>query len=124
LQLQTFTVTFSVKDQLASAQGQPGLHNAGAFWYVLERAHMLTGWTHNDEYGDYRNFPDARFGNCDEFDDNFTQNANNPKAPAGCVGKGGRSGYSVKIVSPDYLRTSLPLGGTGQNGTIMNPPPF
>jgi hypothetical protein len=37
---------------------------------------------------------------------------------------GGRTGYSVKLVSRKFLdRTDLPLGGASTGGAILNPPP-
>jgi hypothetical protein len=40
-----------------------------------------------------------------------------------CV-SGGSTGYSVKMVHSEYLkRNHQDLGGSGQNGSILNPPP-
>src|SRR5690606_29110035 len=96
------------------------LQNLNAFWFVRDRKHLLTDWTHGELYGEYFDFPVARFGNCDVFDDNAKV-----RVPGGCLGNGGRSGYSVKIVARDYLTSQeLPLGGPGQSpGGILNPPP-
>lgn len=44
-------------------------------------------------------------------------------SPGGC-NKGGRTGYSVKVVSKKFLTNSIPdIGGQGVSGTILNPPP-
>src|SRR5690606_30353712 len=116
--------SFSVKDQMAKARAalnqNLNLQNLNAFWFVRERQHLLTDWVHNELYGEYFDFPSNRFGNCDAFDDQ-TQ----VRVPGGCVGRGGRSGYSVKIVAHDYLTSdALELGGPGQSvGAILNPPP-
>jgi hypothetical protein len=122
---------FSVQDQIAVANGRPvkvgpskkvpprARQAPDAFWFVREREHLLTDWVHNDTYGKYFDFPVARFGQCEEFDDRFKM-----RAPGSCLGPGGRAGYSVKIISPDTLREPLPLGGAGQSsGAILNPPP-
>ena len=43
--------------------------------------------------------------------------------PSDCV-LGGRSGYSVKLISRNFLSAdNLELGGKGQTGSIKNPPP-
>jgi hypothetical protein len=114
---------FSVKDQIEFVKGNggtvPNLQAPDAFWFVRNREHLLTSWVHNDTYGEYFAFPRDRFGRCQEFDDNLSM-----KSPGSCVDRGGRAGYSVKIISPEMLRTALPLGGVGQGeGVILNPPP-
>lgn len=125
------TKEFSVQDQIALANsqivtmgmygGQPAVQRQSpeAFWYIREREHLLTSWVHNDTYGRYFAFPKDRFGQCKEFDDKFSL-----RVPGSCLDSGGRTGYSVKIVSPEMFRTPLPLGGPGQSpGVILNPPP-
>lgn len=123
---------FSVKDQIAVARGQlqiPGsaaqqldLQIKKAFWFVRDREHLLVDWMRTKDYGSY-GFPDEYFGKCDEFDDKYP-NPDNPRAPGGCLNNGGRAGYSVKIISPEMLRSPLSLGGPGVGqGTILNPPP-
>lgn len=122
---------FSVQDQIAVANGLPvkvgpskdvpprALQKPDAFWFVRDRKHLLTDWVHNDTYGKYFAFPIGRFGQCKEFDDDYKL-----RAPGSCVDEGGRTGFSVKIISSDILREELPLGGPGQSaGLIMNPPP-
>lgn len=117
------TKYFSVKDQMNVALGinQPSglLHNPEAYWFIKDRAHLLTSWVHNNHYGDYTTFPSERFGKCLKYDDEFKI-----KAPGSCLDQGGRAGYSVKLISPEMFTTPLPLGGSGQGpGTILNPPP-
>jgi hypothetical protein len=54
------------------------------------------------------------------------ESSTNFGGPAQSIGvapqNGGRSGYSVKIVSHDYFYRPLPLGGQGVSGRIINPP--
>lgn len=114
---------FSVKNQIQLAkQGlQSGgtLHTLDAFWYVRERANLLTSWVHNNIYGDYLNFPEERFGLCGRSDD---VNDVAKRAPGACLLNGGRTGYSVKIIPREILTTPLPLGGAASVGLIKNPP--
>ncbi len=42
-----------------------------------------------------------------------------PKIPSECL-RGGRSGYSVKIISKGYLQADHPIGGQGISGQIRN----
>jgi hypothetical protein len=123
---------FSVKNQIAVARGlqkiegsvaqQLDLQNKKAFWFVRDREHLLVDWMRTKDYGSY-GFPDDYFGKCAEFDDKYP-NPDNPRAPGGCLNNGGRAGYSVKIISPEMLRSPLSLGGPGVGqGTILNPPP-
>jgi hypothetical protein len=45
-----------------------------------------------------------------------------PWTPGACV-SGGRTGYSVKLVSKKFLENSIPdIGGAAVSGTILNPP--
>lgn len=91
----------------------------GVPFYIADNAdQLLTGWTQH-RVVDY-SFPDDHFGKCD--DRKAANNASAP-APSGCTA-GGRSGYSVKIVSKSYLKNvNADLGGPGQSGAILNPPP-
>lgn len=81
---------------------------------VKEWVHLLTGWTASNpnEY----NVPSGRFGICnDEVPDGASPSSGN------CIA-GGRAGYSVKLVSEDFLNSSVNLGNTGE-GVILNKPP-
>jgi hypothetical protein len=86
--------------------------NASYFYMLTDVSHILTGWTQSGE-ANYQ-FPVDKFGNCQS----------NPKdvpLPGNCI-IGGRTGYSVKLVSIDYLKSSNhQLGGeTGGKGPIIN----
>lgn len=107
---------------------------------------LLTGWTFRDfsnyaesNGGKFPNIgPDLQntmtFGKCSDanwnntadsaIDKNFDTpvSSNLPPTPGNCV-TGGRTGYSVKIVSPSMLRSGAPpqdYAGDGSNGTILN----
>ncbi|HEX7674599.1 MAG TPA: Tad domain-containing protein [Bdellovibrio sp.] len=116
--------TFSVKDQIAEVQNfaktsettQPLLPITSKFTYtILDWANVLTGWTGKDLV-DYSLNTD-HFGKC------ATQPADGVPTPGNCV-VGGSTGYSVKMVSSDFLKaTNLHLGGDNTTGGLLNPPP-
>lgn len=120
---------FSVKDQMALAGAQLGgggflnsgqsIHRPDAFWFLRDRAHLLTSWVHNDVVADFSEFPEARYGKCEEWDDEYKT-----KIPGSCLYSGGRTGYSVKIISGNFLRADgVQYGGKDQRGALLNPPP-
>lgn len=122
---------FSILDQLTIAAGtkspsQPGgnpasLHHPEfGFFFIKDPAHLLTSWVSNEVAMDY-SFPQDRFGTCP----NPQPWLASVKVPGNCPIGGGRSGYSVRMVSPQYLRSGdLKLGGADQaSGAILNPPP-
>lgn len=84
------------------------------FWKIKDPHHLLTGWAPS---GPFRYAFPPSFGKCDN------ESSDAASVPGKCA-VGGRVGYSVKIVSEDYLQsTSLPLGGQGVVGKLKNPPP-
>ena len=64
------------------------------------------------------------FGKCNNDDDDVVENMR--EAIPGSCALGGRTGYSVKLISKKYLEANdLNLGGSaGGTGSIENPPPF
>jgi hypothetical protein len=103
---------------------------------------LLTGWTFQN-FSDFDTFPTAgpdaqntmTFGKCNDQEWNHTGDSNSakvydspvsknfPPTPGNCVW-GGRTGYSVKLVSPSVLRANAPpqpYGGNGTSGNIVNP---
>jgi len=83
------------------------------FYLLKSYHHLLTGWSPTGP-SDFR-FP-ASFGEC--------YNEGKDPIPGSCA-IGSRVGYSVKIVSHNYLtRKDLELGGPSVKGAILNPPPF
>lgn len=106
---------YSVFNQMQTAQTVLPL--ASVFYMADDASQLLTGWTQNGAVN--YEFPDSTFGRCIQRTDDV--NPAQP-APGGCPA-GGRSGYSVKIVSKTYLKkVNADLGGPGQSGPILNPP--
>ncbi|MDZ4661220.1 MAG: Tad domain-containing protein [Pseudomonadota bacterium] len=89
------------------------------FFLTKKPSQLLTGWAQEQE-ADY-SFPANKFAECSSIPE---PNSNEPPTPGDCI-IGGRTGYSVKIVSRDYLLSQEhSLGGVGAgNGNIKNPPP-
>lgn len=110
---------FSVQDQMAAAQAK-SLQRPEAFYFVRSKANLLTDWLPGE--GSY-NYDVAQsmqhFGTCAVPDDPFKH-----KNPGSCVAGGGRTGYSVRLISRDMLMSnSFKIGGPGGgSGAIMNPP--
>ena len=109
---------FSVQDQMAEARGK-GLQRAEAYYFVREKAHLLTAWLPGD--GAYNYDVQAsltNFGRCGVPDDGLKF-----PNPGSCVAGGGRTGYSVKMVNRDALFSNQhKIGGTAAAGPILNPP--
>lgn len=87
---------------------------------------VLNSWAPGELIMDYRSIAEDsaiqnKFMKCQTPtppDDN-----SKPKIPSMC-NAGGRVGYSVKMISGDYLRRgNHPIGGEGQTGALLNPPP-
>ncbi len=101
---------FTVSDQIAVAilpffntniPGDP------RFYQTQVADHTLTGWTQNTE-ADY-SFPSDKFGRCVS-----KIEGNSPLNPGNCA-VGGRTGYSVKLISLDYINSAgHKLGGENQ----------
>lgn len=109
---------FSVKDQIAEVEKMrdEDLPVKSVFHYtVTDWKNLLTGWG-NIGFKDY-SLNAKTFGNC------TTEPLAGVPNPGNCV-VGGSTGYSVKMVSSDWLNSELQLGGenTGKN-KILNPPP-
>lgn len=78
---------------------------------------LLTSWVPPRQIDTYDFKPDELFGRC------TVPAADGSPTPGSCE-KGGRTGYSVKMVSSDYLLDSHELGGVGgATDKIKNPPP-
>lgn len=115
---------FSVQDQIAIAQGvgQPApVQRSEAFYFLRNKKDLLTSWATGENVFQY-GFPADRFGKCGSPDDGVNDRF---KVPGSCLALGGRTGYSVKLISKDYLApsTSHPIGGGSESGPIQNPPP-
>ena len=105
----------NVMDQLVRAKIIDNFPKA--YFTVTEWTHLLTSWAPNQTMN-YA-FPTERFGKCP-----IAPEANGVATDSNCIA-GGRSGYSVKLVSRDYLLSSkFALGGDPNiKGAILNPPP-
>lgn len=117
----------SIRDQFRI--GKP-FHRKEAFYFIRDLNHLLTSWVQQDSVLEYTTDPEqTQFGKC-LYNESETQgqlekvaSGQYPPIQGGCVA-GGRTGYSVKIVSEDFLRSAdLELGGEGQTGAILNQPP-
>jgi hypothetical protein len=117
--LDAFGVGNQIQDaNSASGNGlDPILRSSGALnYFIFNVAHVLTGWAPKGatNFG----FPDDRFAKCAH------QARAESMIPGGCT-NGGRSGYSVRILSRDHLLSGKwTIGGEGQAGPIKNPPPL
>lgn len=102
-----------IKDQLIAIN--QFTDNGNNYFLVKEPRHLLTGWTSSEEAFKYPVGPDL-FGTCGAF--------SKGPFPSGCA-SGGRVGYSVKVVSRDYLLSDEhEIGGIGVGSSqINNPPP-
>ncbi|RYZ68814.1 MAG: hypothetical protein EOP05_15805 [Proteobacteria bacterium] len=112
----------NVDFQIQAANGLDG--NAGLdpsllsnvlMYPIRKTEHLLTGWASVNAKN--FNFPEAKFGKCDVKSD--------PKmmTPGGCA-IGGRTGYSVRIISREHLLLpTWQVGGEGSSpGEILNKP--
>ncbi len=107
--------SFSVMDQIDFAKE---LYHGDYQPIVRDWKNLLTSW-HQKMIVDY-GFDDNRFGKC-------SSEVSKPGLPTtgNCV-VGGRTGYSVKLISHDYLTSGDHSigGGSIGGGSIMNPPSF
>ncbi|MBN8535506.1 MAG: Tad domain-containing protein [Deltaproteobacteria bacterium] len=125
---------FSVKDQIKTVAdiSKPLLDFQSKLTYtVLNPVHLLTSWS-NKSLFDYEEAADGFFGACQSplttkgtYTDPQENSAflnKNESMPGECV-TGGRTGYSVKIISKDILFSPIKAGGTGNvESIILNPP--
>lgn len=91
----------------------------GYEYYIRDWRNLLTSW-HQRGAVDFSMDPE-RFGRCEV----EVSNPNLP-TPGNCI-QGGRTGYSVKNVSRDYLLSgdhAVGGGASGSSGLILNPPTF
>lgn len=117
------TDVVSVVDQMELMNGQngsQGMRNDHVYYFLNHFSHLLTGWVEQD-YGDYKTFPDKYFADCKADDGNFQKAST--KTINSCI-IGGRTGYSVKLVSRSFLTSPISAGGAGVDAArILNPPP-
>lgn len=116
-----FSVDHQINIHKVANQPAP-LQRPEAFYFVRDKMNLLTGWTSGEMIYDYDSFPLDRFGKCLITDDEFKPEF---KVPGSCAARGGRTGYSVRLISRDYLYSGAhPIGGHGASPErIKNPPP-
>lgn len=112
-------LSFSVKQQIETTEIAQ-LKKQEAFYFIRDRHHLLTSWVPGLVAYEYSEIPDQLFGRCQLPDDEMSVST-----PGSCVAGGGRTGYSVKLISRDALFSELyQIGGGGAPpGPIQNPPP-
>ncbi|MES2962445.1 MAG: Tad domain-containing protein [Bdellovibrionota bacterium] len=94
----------------------PSLTNGDLRYAIKDWRHLLTGWTLPK--AQVFTFPDATFGKCDKVAPPEVM------IPGKCAQSGGRVGYSVRLLSRDYLLSDKwNVGGDGVGpSSILNPP--
>lgn len=127
-------VGFSIRNQIATvarlrntSANQYGIDFNSKLPYMLADAaaetgdyfaKVLTSWVPPNDIMTYDFKPDEKFGKCG------SQAAADVPVPGSCEGRGGRAGYSVKLISSDYLLDNQEVGGTGSStDRIKNLPP-
>lgn len=110
---------FDVEKQIVNAMnGALDPQVVGKLFYVIKQwEHLLTGWVQASAQ-DFKTFPGERFGRCQ------TAAADNVPVPGKCWMGGGRTGYSVRLISRSHLQgANWHIGGDGEpEGGILNPP--
>lgn len=112
--------TYSIQEQMALAQ-QKSSQRSEAFYFVREKAHLLTSWLPGPGAFNYEISESMQnFGKCGLPDDGLKF-----RNPGSCVAAGGRVGYSVKLVGRDALLSNQhKIGGNeAAADSISNPPP-
>ena len=113
----TSTQQTDILESIRNARGNNApIYETDYPWPLRQWQHLLTGW-HQNQAVEFSMDP-GRFGRCDV----EVTNQSYPN-PGNCI-KGGRTGYSVKNVSRDYLRSSEHQLNGSEAGPILNPPSF
>lgn len=125
---------FSVKDQIKLVKDiSPNVldFQTKLTYTVLNPVHLLTSWSNKSVF-EYDKPDSEYFGNClapTISKQNYTDPQENTaflkpgeSVPGECI-SGGRTGYSVKIISKDFLFSPTKAGGLdGSTSMILNPP--
>ena len=112
------SVGFGVREQIelaSNADPATGTYNLDYEPIARNWMHLLNSW-HQEGVVTYGIDP-ARFGRC-------ADPVTNPEYPnpSDCI-RGGRVGYSVKLISRDFLESSnFQIGGGAGTGALLNPP--
>ncbi len=125
--------TFSVQDQIRAAESSvPGvsgnIRKPQPFYFVRDQTDLLTDWMSGPNHGapdNYSQIDDKYFGECQIPDKTLGSTDPGVTAqPGSCLARGGRTGYSVKIISKEALLSDQwEIGGGNEKGAIKNPPP-
>ena len=95
--------SYSIMDQVKNATGPDGLYHPSVRYIIRNWHHLLTSW-HQKAAVDYK--ISELFGNCKDGDtDDIEEKKSRYPTTGNCVA-GGRTGYSVKNVSMDFLCSS------------------
>lgn len=115
---------FTIRDQIATLkESDLNLPIEDGFTFLVTKwQNLLTSWAPKDLM-DYSLNKDT-FGECQAEPLGSKDNDPKPPTPGNCV-VGGTTGYSVKMVSSNYLRSQeLVMGGEAAgSGPLKNPPP-
>ena len=93
-----------------------------AYYFIKEASHLLTSWLHPENYLNFTQEEyEKKFAKCETWEESLSAPFTTPGV---CRAKGGRTGYSVKLISSKLLRNQqLKLGGSDTTtGPIKNPP--
>ncbi|WP_374076261.1 Tad domain-containing protein [Bdellovibrio bacteriovorus] len=121
---------FSVKDQYTVVKNSNHIKQMvdidQKLTYISKQwEHALTGWAPLSLM-DY-SLDTGKLGKCKTYPigiNSGNPNGNTEYPTSGNCAIGGSVGYSVKLISSDYLRSEMQnIGGEGVNGTILNQPP-
>ena len=107
---------YNIQNQITSANGV-GIDQTlmpGVYWLIRKWENLLTAWAPHRATN--FSFPIDRFGQC--------QGSALPTAmiPGKCA-VGGRTGYSVRLISREHLQGKWDVGANGTADTLLNPPP-
>lgn len=109
-------------DQVLSLGPWNATISPNVYYLVDNVTKLLTSWAPNQGAYDY-SFPTELFGQCQSPDKNIVKQPRQ-RVPGSCIAGGGRTGYSVKLVSQRALLSqNYDIGNDASSG-IINPPPW
>ncbi|MCX7977740.1 MAG: Tad domain-containing protein [Bdellovibrionaceae bacterium] len=112
-----------MRDPLLLFPGSPEKVTDLYWWLVSDYGQTLNNWLNEDPIGFSFDTPQflSKFGKCNPEAKRIRASSRQPAVSGSCY-EGGRTGYSVKLVSKGYLQSSQELGNVSGAGTILNPP--
>jgi hypothetical protein len=109
---------YNIERQIqSSVQGglDPNILDSRLYYVIRQWEHLLTSWA--PHRATIYSFPVDRFGKCSNVAPDSVM------IPGKCTA-GGRTGYSVRLISRNYLYyNQWKVGGEGSAGSILNQPP-